>query len=85
MAKRIILLGYDMRNCLLNTEYQNLGGKNFLPHTQWMKTKPDPFINFSKPFYTIAEKADKYGVEILNSTPDSSLTMFKRVRLEDIA
>ena len=83
-AERIVLLGYDMRNHGVNTEYAMLGCRNFMPHCQWTKTKPDPFKDQMKTFNKIKADADSFGIEILNATPNSAVTVFKKINLVDI-
>jgi hypothetical protein len=74
-AKRIVLLGFDMRNVD--------GQKNFLRHDQ-ENTKPNPYINFIEGFRWIAKAAQKTGIKIWNATPGSVLPYFERFRLEDL-
>ena len=74
-AKRIILLGYDMRKID--------GKKNW---HQDHKTHQDlaPFKRFLKPFLRIAEDLEKLGVECLNATEGSAINVFPFVKLEEV-
>ncbi len=63
-AKRIVLVGYDMR--LID------GAKNWKPHKR-EKTKPNPYVRFREPFKKIMEDAKALGIEIVNASPKSSL------------
>ena len=70
-AKRVILLGFDMRFVD--------GISNWWDYDTLVPKRVKGYDNFVKPFYQIKKDADKYGLEILNGTPDSALTMFKKV------
>jgi len=75
-AKRIILLGFDMR--VIN------GTKNW--HKDHRSQDHDPFERFLQPFPAIKRDAEKMKVEILNATPDSGLKdLFPYVTLSEIA
>ena len=73
-AKRIILLGFDMRFVD--------GKSNWWQYDQFPKTDKG-YANFIRPFYKIKEDAYKLGVEILNATPSSALDMFRFVRASE--
>ena len=77
-AKRILLLGYDMKD-----------GKDGRNH--WFgehKWKSDnfkiPYNLFLREFPSIAKELKKEGVEVLNLNMNSKLECFKKVRLENI-
>ncbi len=76
-AKRIVLLGFDMK--------KGPNGENNW-HTEHKNYEPDwnPYDRFLKVWPHIRKDAKKIGVEILNATPDSALTLFPMVKLEDI-
>ena len=74
-AKRIVLLGYDMR--VVN------GKKNWAPHPK-EHTKKNPFARFLEAFEPVRIAAEERGVEILNATPDSALTTFPKVGLSKL-
>ena len=75
-AKRIILLGFDMRM---------IDGKGNW-HTDHKTSRKDASVyrRFKEVFKHIKEDADKLGVEVLNATPDSAIIDFKFVKLEDV-
>jgi hypothetical protein len=72
-AKRILLCGFDMRG------------------SHWHGDHPQPLRNTASDTYErwilrmqgLAEALDKRGVEVLNATPESALTCFPFVDLED--
>lgn len=73
-ARRIILLGYDMRG----------SGHWHGPH----KTGTDPnnrsAANWRRIFAESAPKIARLGVEVINATPRSALTCFARATLSDV-
>jgi len=74
-AKRIVLLGYDMR--VID------GEKNYHNDHQEDSNK-NPYDRFLRAFPYIKADADKAGVEILNATPDSAIKQFDFVDLEEV-
>lgn len=75
-ASRIVLIGYDMK--------VREGQHNW--HTNH-KHRPRIDIyekRFLPPFEKILSDANKLGLEILNATPDSALTIFPSVNLKDV-
>jgi len=75
-AKEIVLLGYDMKVVDGNHNW----------HTNH-KHHPRNDIyekRFLPPFQKIASDADRLGLKIYNATPDSALTVFPLVSLEDV-
>jgi hypothetical protein len=75
-AKKIILLGFDMR--LKN------GRKNYHDDYHHDAKNPELFAKHLRGFPQIARDAEELGVEILNATPDSAITAFSFVDLNDI-
>ncbi len=71
-AKRVVLLGFDMRR---------VDGESNWWRYDHPKTNKG-YDAFIKPFTKIKQDADKLGLEILNATPDSALTMFPFVRAD---
>lgn len=72
-SKRIVLLGFDMRrvdDC-----------------ANWHKDHPspdkNPYERFLTAFPLIKRDAEKAGLEIINCTPDSALTIFPIMTLEE--
>lgn len=78
-CKRIVLLGFDMcSNGVDHNWHKDHKGKNV--------NNPDfnPYKRFLKPFKQIKEEADVIGLEILNATVESALTVFPMVNIKDI-
>lgn len=74
-AKRIILLGYDMRKID--------GQKNW--HQDHKVHQDDaPFKKFLKPFSKIAKDLKELGVECLNATEGSAIKQFPIIKLEEV-
>lgn len=73
-AKRVVLLGFDMRLVDDKKNYHNdhVGEKGV-----------DPFKRFLQTFKYIAMDADKLDLEIINATPDSAIKEFPITKLED--
>lgn len=72
-ARRIRLLGYDMRL---------VGGRE-----HWFDRKayaPMPFDRFLMIFETLVEPLRTRGIEVINCTPDSALHCFPTCALEDV-
>lgn len=75
-AKRIVLLGFDMR--------LDRGKKNYHNDYQGSVNNPDIFKKHMRGFPQIARDALTVGIEILNATPNSAITNFPSVRLEEV-
>lgn len=83
-AKRIILLGFDMKldedrkqhwhNAYHRLEY--LQSKDF--------NKQLPFDRHLMGFPEIAKDAKRMGIKIINASPDSSITVFDKVSVRDL-
>jgi len=73
-VKRIILLGFDM--CL--------GDKGSHWHGSHGNKKPPPFARHLKGFPAIAEDAKKIGVEVLNTSPMSTIEVFPKVSIKEL-
>lgn len=81
-AKRILLLGFDMK--MVNgwthwhSEYKLNGIEDTLPHIQAV------FDRHKESWPVIAEDAKRMGVEILNVTINSEIDVFRKVKLEEV-
>ena len=73
-VKRIVLLGFDM---------QLAGGKGHWHNLYKGKTNM-PFTKHLMGFEQIAQDAKRLGVEILNASPNSKITEFKKVTVKDL-
>ena len=90
-VKRIVLIGFDMS---LDTG----GTSHWHGYHREIKGNPEnrrgirrkgtlkgpPFNRHLRGFPVIAEDAKKLGIEILNASPNSAITEFKKVRLRDV-
>jgi hypothetical protein len=75
-AKSVVLLGFDMKI--------NDNGENNWHNLHRPKPKKwNPYRRFLDCFPTIKSDAKSLGLEILNATPDSALTIFPMIKLED--
>ncbi len=70
-AKRIVLIGYDMKK--VNGKDHFFGNRDPLPSP--------PYKLFLKAFKTMREPLKELGIEVLNATPNSALKVFPRVSL----
>lgn len=77
-AKQIILLGFDMR--------QIDGKKNWHMPRFWEtdNTRNMTYEKFLAPFDAIKRDADKFGIQIFNTTPGSALTQFPYLSIKDL-
>lgn len=74
-VRRIVLIGYDMRKVD--------GEKNWHRDHKNQNPRQDPFVRFLRPFPEIARDLTRLGIECLNATPESALTVFPIVTLEE--
>lgn len=73
-AKTIVLVGFDMRRVA--------GQKNW--HTEYKESlNTSPFRRHLRCFPRIKQDADALGLKIINATPDSAITSFPIVPLEE--
>ena len=78
-VKRIVLLGFDM--CLGDNNNQHWHG---LYAKRNIKTIQSVFDRHKQAFPAIAKDAERLGIEILNCSPISTITEFKKVSLKDV-
>lgn len=82
-ARRIILLGFDMR--LNNTAYQHWHDVYHKgPANDDRKRRKLPFHRHLAAFPAIAEDAKRLGIEIINCCPDSAIEQFRKCTLKDL-
>lgn len=74
-AKQIVLLGYDMK--------QEKGHNNWHTDHKNAQTKGQVYQRFITAFPIIKEEADGLGLKIYNGNPDSALTVFPFINLEE--
>ena len=75
-VKRIILLGFDMKNEGKTTHWHFLYGQKNL--------KTLPYDKHLICFPYIARDAKHLGIEIINANPDSAINCFKKVPLKEL-
>jgi hypothetical protein len=82
-AKRIILVGFDMKLDEGNHQHwHDLYGRFNQPPRK--KTGGMPFSRHLQGFPEIARDAKRMGVEILNACPDSAIESFKKVAVKEL-
>ena len=84
-AKRIILLGFDMKLGKGNMQHwHNLYQKGPVIEKDIRRMKKLPFDRHLSCFPAIAADAKKLGITILNASPDSAITAFPKVTVKEI-
>ena len=81
-AKRIFLLGFDMKLSKGNDQHWHDLYKR--GKIEGKRIKKLPFNNHLLGFPQIATDAKKRGIEIINVNPDSAITQFKKVSMTEI-
>lgn len=74
-AKRIILLGYDMKRGADGREHW---------HGDHPNRSRSPYKVFIERFQAIVNPLNDLGIEVLNCTPDSALKCFPKANLRDV-
>jgi hypothetical protein len=83
-AKRIILLGFDMKlDDSKHQHWHNVYNRNY---TNPKPNKPHhlPFDRHLRGFPEIAKDAKRRGIEILNCCPDSAIKEFPKFSLKEL-
>jgi hypothetical protein len=80
-VKRIILLGFDMN--LDSNKFSHWHGSHNRKEPQKKKVIP-PFARHLRGFPTIAAQAEKRGVEIIQTNPNSAIKCFKVVPVAEL-
>jgi len=84
-AKRVVLLGFDMKNPEDPKDMQSHWHNHYEPKIDKRTRKLiDPYPRFMKGWPVIKIDADRAGLEIINATPNSALTLFEYRSLEEI-
>lgn len=84
-AKRIILLGFDMKISKDNYQhFHNVYGRGRIADTDTRRKRKLPFERHLRGFPAIAEDARAMGIEILNACPESAIECFRKVSMKDI-
>jgi hypothetical protein len=76
-AKRIVLLGFDMRKINGSCNWHE-------DHETSNRPNHNPYARFLVPFPDIARDLKNMGIECVNATPDSALTHFPIVSIEEV-
>lgn len=80
-AKRIILLGFDMKQ----VEGAPNGGNNWHDkHARFFTPRKGIFNKFQKPWPAIKHDAERLNIEIINATEGSALTVFPHQPLAEL-
>ncbi len=83
-ARRIILLGFDMKVGEGDDQHwHNLYGRSAGKGTE-RRARKMPFHRHLKGFPAIAEDAKRRKIEILNASPDSAIECFRKVSVKDL-
>jgi len=81
-AKRIVLIGFDMKRVRVEVA----PGK-FADKANWHDDHPapdkNPYERFLRPFKIIRKDLEELGIECINATPGSALTLFPVMALEE--
>jgi hypothetical protein len=88
-AKRIMLLGFDMCKDEKNRKhwhnvYASIETRQIIKARNINRVAPLPFERHLRGFPAIARDAKARGIEILNVSPDSKITVFPKVSVKDI-
>jgi hypothetical protein len=82
-AKRIILLGFDMKLADNNMQHwHDLYGKGEVTNPRTIQKLP--FERHLRGFGQIKKDADKLGVEIINCSPQSMITDFRKMTIKEL-
>lgn len=84
-AKRIILLGFDMKlNSNNQQHFHNAYGRGIINLNDPRKKRKMPFDRHLRGFPAIAEDAARMGIEIINASPESVISCFKKMTVKEI-
>ncbi len=83
-AKRIILLGFDMKMSNNMCHWHNLYRKGPANNPEKIRKALTTFDRHLSSFPVIAEDAKRLGIEIINACPDSAITCFPRITVKEI-
>ena len=82
--KKIYLLGFDMFIDKHNQHWHNQYRTEQIERERQNKTIKLPFSRHLKGFPLIAKQAKKWGIEIINVSPDSEINNFPKISMKDI-
>jgi len=82
-AKRIILLGFDMKLGVDSSQHwHDLYGRSAINDER--RARKMPFHRHLRGFPEIARDAKSRGIEILNASPDSAIECFRKVTVKEL-
>lgn len=81
-AKKIILLGFDMKLNLTNNQHWHDIYKRGV--IEGKRKKGLPFDRHLRGFVEIAKDAQRMGISIINACPDSAITQFPRLSVNEL-
>ena len=82
-AKRVILLGFDMKlNASQDQHWHDIYGRGKARDQK--KLMKMPFHRHLRGFPEIVKDAKRMGVEIINASPDSAITCFRKVTVKEL-
>lgn len=81
-AKRILLLGFDMKlSDDKRQHFHNVYGRGQIVDQRRLRKLP--FDRHLRGFDQIAKDAQQHGIEIINLSPDSAITQFRKISLKE--
>lgn len=80
-VKRIVLLGFDMK---LGSDHRQHFHSEYGTRGSRLNAKKLPFDRHLKGFHFIKIHAKKMGIEIINASPDSSITEFRKMSVKEV-
>lgn len=85
-AKRIILLGFDMKlDDSKNQHWHNVYGRSPITPPRFpKKTRHLPFDRHLRGFADVSKDAKKRQIEIINANPDSAITEFRKFTIKEL-
>jgi hypothetical protein len=80
-ASTVVLLGYDMRRVKIKVEGKKIERANW--HEDHPAPNKNPYERFLLPWKRVLKDANRLGMQIINCTPESALTVFPSMTLEE--
>jgi hypothetical protein len=80
-ASTVVLLGYDMRRVKMKVQGKKVERANW--HEDHPAPNKDPYERFLLPWKRVLKDASRLGMQIINCTPESALTVFPSMTLEE--
>jgi len=83
-AKRIILLGFDMKTDSNHQHWHDMYGGGLIDNQKIITKTTATFSRHLSGFSSIAQDARRMGVQIINASPDSAITQFPKVHVKEL-